>query len=321
MNNQENPNNVEQTQVDPRTVNAEVIGELRKDKIGRPILVIQMFIIFGIVLIGLPIVNSLMNNQSSFLYKIFNPNTAIIEPPTSDGEEKEEFLNASEEQPLLSGTSMKYENIVMENFSLAGNYITFDIYSYNGVLNLDKEPCFLEVYSASSSNLIATVKLTGTYDNQKQRVSLTAYGLSFNGNYAYVGKVVEMDYSDYPAHTINSDESGIGSMTCIMDNRTLEYTFKNNYLIGIKDSMRVYLKDQKDDTAYLNLKGTYETKATNLGETSFVEEVSDGFVFNASIDLENMKVPSSIIDYDYYELDTESKVIYFTLRGKGFDCK
>ena len=129
MNNQENSNNIQENYVDPRTINAEVIGELRKDKIGKPILVIQMFVIFAIVLIGLPIVNSLMNNQSSFLYKIFNPNGVIVDTPPVE-EEREQFLDASIEQPLLSGTTMKYENIVMKNFSLNGNHLDFDIYSY-----------------------------------------------------------------------------------------------------------------------------------------------------------------------------------------------
>lgn len=320
MNNQENSNKEQENYVDPRNVKAEVIGELRKDKIGRPILVIQLFIIFGIVLIGLPIVNSLLNDQSSFLYKMIHPNTGVVDTPTTPITQNE-FLDGSEEQPLQSGTTMKYENIVMKNFSLAGSNVTFDIYSYNGVLNLDKEAYFLEIYSASSNNLIASVKLTGIYDNQTQRVSLTSYGLSFNGNYTYNGKIVEMTNSDYPTHNINSDESGIGSMVCSMNNRTIEYVFKNNYLIAIRDNQKVILREQKDDTAYLNLKGIYETKASNLGDIARVEEDSDGFVFYTYIDLENYHIPSSVVDYDYYELDTESKVIYFTSKGKGFDCK
>ena len=56
--------------VDPRTVNAEVIGELRKDKIGRPILVLEIFGLFIIVLIALPIVTSMLNDENSALYQL-----------------------------------------------------------------------------------------------------------------------------------------------------------------------------------------------------------------------------------------------------------
>lgn len=316
-----NPQNInEESYVDPRTIQAEVIGELRKDKIGRPILVIQMFVIFGIVLVGLPIVTNLLNDQSSFLYKIFKGNTPVT-PVVPVDNPKSEFLNGGEEQQLSSSTNMKYENIVMRNFSLSGNYINCEMYSYNGVLNLNKENYFLEVYSAGSKNKIAAVKLIGVFDNQVQKVSLTANKLSFNGSYSYVGKIVEMKDSDYPSYTIPSDESGLGSMVCKMDGRELEYTFKNNYLISIKDNVKVELKSQKDNQTYLNLKKTYEDKATSLGTNGYVEEVADGFVFTSILDLEKYKVPSNVVDYEYFDLDTEAKIINYNLMGKGYDCK
>lgn len=307
--------------VDPRTIEAEIIGELRKDKIGRPILVVQMFIIFGIVLISLPIFTSLLNNPSSFLYKMFNSNGISDAPVTPSDDKREEFLNGGVEQQLASSTNMKFENIVMRNFTLNGNYLNCEMYSYNGVLNLDKENYFLEIYSSGSKNKIASVKLVGSFDNQVQKVSLTANQLSFNGNYSYVGKIVEMKDADYPSYTVPSDESGVGSMICSMDGRSIEYTFKNNYLISIKDNVKVVLSEQKDSQAYLNLKKSYEDKANNLGVNAEVEEVADGFSFTSVLDLENYKVPSSVVDYNYYLLDTEAKVINYTLNGKGFDCK
>ena len=318
----QNSNVTDQTSyVDPRTIEAEIIGELRKDKIGRPILVVQKFIIFGIVLISLPIFTSLLNNPSSFLYKMFNSNGISDAPVTPSDDKREEFLNGGVEQQLASSTNMKFENIVMRNFTLNGNYLNCEMYSYNGVLNLDKENYFLEIYSSGSKNKIASVKLVGSFDNQVQKVSLTANQLSFNGNYSYVGKIVEMKDADYPSYTVPSDESGIGSMICSMDGRSIEYTFKNNYLISIKDNVKVVLSEQKDSQAYLNLKKSYEDKANNLGVNAEVEEVADGFSFTSVLDLENYKVPSSVVDYNYYLLDTEAKVINYTLNGKGFDCK
>jgi len=318
----QNSNVTDQTSyVDPRTIEAEIIGELRKDKIGRPILVVQMFIIFGIVLISLPIFTSLLNNPSSFLYKMFNSNGISDAPVTPSDDKREEFLNGGVEQQLASSTNMKFENIVMRNFTLNGNYLNCEMYSYNGVLNLDKENYFLEIYSSGSKNKIASVKLVGSFDNQVQKVSLTANQLSFNGNYSYVGKIVEMKDADYPSYTVPSDESGVGSMICSMDGRSIEYTFKNNYLISIKDNVKVVLSEQKDSQAYLNLKKSYEDKANNLGVNAEVEEVADGFSFTSVLDSENYKVPSSVVDYNYYLLDTEAKVINYTLNGKGFDCK
>ena len=252
---------------------------------------------------------------------MFNSNGISDAPVTPSDDKREEFLNGGVEQQLASSTNMKFENIVMRNFTLNGNYLNCEMYSYNGVLNLDKENYFLEIYSSGSKNKIASVKLVGSFDNQVQKVSLTANQLSFNGNYSYVGKIVEMKDADYPSYTVPSDESGVGSMICSMDGRSIEYTFKNNYLIGIKDNVKVVLSEQKDSQAYLNLKKSYEDKANNLGVNAEVEEVADGFSFTSVLDLENYKVPSSVVDYNYYLLDTEAKVINYTLNGKGFDCK
>ena len=65
-----NQNNVEETTyTSPKDVEPVVIGELRKEKIGRPMIVIELGILFIIVLIGLPIVTSMMNDENSVLYK------------------------------------------------------------------------------------------------------------------------------------------------------------------------------------------------------------------------------------------------------------
>lgn len=322
MNDHDNQQNTQQTQesnyIDPHTVQAEVIGELRKDKIGRPVIVLEMFILFAIVLIGLPIANKLMNDQNSFLYKLFNPNNALIEDPII---EEPEFVDGGELQKLDGNTSMKFDNIVLKNFSLKGTTITCDIYSFNGVLELDNNSYFLEVYSASSENLIASVKLDGRYDNQIQRKELVAANLSINDNLKYMAKVVKMEDKDYPEVKYETNEMGIGTMSCSYNGRKLDYTFKNNYLIGFTDNVKIKLKDQKDNTAYLELKKTYENKSQLMPDSSHVEEGADGFEFFVKVDLEKEKIPKDIKDINYYELDKEAKIIQYTLRGRGFDCK
>lgn len=34
-----------------------------------------------------------------------------------------------------------------------------------------------------------------------------------------------------------------------------------------------------------------------------------------------MVVPTTVVDYEYYVLDTEAKIIHYALEGKGFDCE
>ena len=306
--------------VDPRTVNAEVIGELRKDKIGRPILVLEIFGLFIIVLIALPIVTSMLNDENSALYQlIYGDVGEVISPETPTP--TSEFLDGSVEQPLVSTTAMNFENLIMKDFSLSGGTINCTMYSYNDLLNLDETEYYLEIYS-NSNNLLAAIKLTGTLDYQETQVALTANDLNFNSNYSYFGKVVEMTKDDYPAIELATDESGIGGFTCTKDNRTLEYTFMNNYLINIRDTVHVTFDSAATDE-YLNLKSSYDSKKALLGDLATVEEVADGFTYSANINLETpgFTYPETLVDYEYYDLDTEAKVVHYALEGKGYDCE
>lgn len=316
-NNPENQNTFE----DQRSVHAEVIGELRKDKIGKPILVIEIAVLFAIVLVALPIVNKMMNDENSTLYKLINGTPSSIVSPKPTPGVNSEFADATKQQPLSTTTKMKTENIIMQNFTATGSTIKCQMYSYNGVINLDEKEYYLEVYS-SSNQLLAAVKLTGLLDIDVKDVELTSSKLNFNSEYTYSIKLVHMKEEDYPAVTINSDESGIGSLTCTLNKATIEYVFKNGYLIRINDTINYNVGDYTNQE-YLNFKRQYDAKAQALGVIASVTENESGFVFKANINLEDpaFKMPSTVKDYNYYAMDTEAKVVAYSQIGKGYDCK
>lgn len=316
MNNSgENQNNNEVTNM--RNVNAEVIGELRKEKIGRPLLVIELLVMFLVVMIALPFVRDMMNDETSFIYNLIHKtsNTPVPANPV-----KREYEDGSQKQTLNLQTSMKFENLILKNFILSGNKITVTLSSYNGILNLDEKAYYLQLYS-NSDQLLAAIKLTGSYDNSEKTVDLTSYGLSFNTNLNYKGMVIEMKDEDYPEVSLSSDETGIGSLVCKMNDREIEYTFKNNNLIGIKDIYSVKLSEQENSQEYLNLKRIYDEKAVSLGSVASNEEGDGGFTFKAVMNLERFTIPADVKDYSYYNLNTQAKVISYAQIGKGYDCK
>ena len=57
----------------------------------------------------------------------------------------------------------KYENIVLKEFVLSKGKIKCKLYSYNGIINLDEEEYYLEIYS-NNKNFVNYIKLTGEYD-------------------------------------------------------------------------------------------------------------------------------------------------------------
>ena len=304
---------------DPRTVQPSVIGELRKDRIGKPILVLEMLVMFGIVMIALPIVYSIANDEKSALYKWLHKddNVVINDPINNDVK----YLDGSTLQILESATSMKYQGIVIQGFKLNDGKIDCRIFSMNEKIDLDEEEYYLEIYS-NSQEKIAAIKLSGTYDFTPKDTTLSAGGLKFNNNLKYYGKMVKMTDASYPDITYSKDANEVGSFTCINNNHIITYTFKNDYLLSIDETYK-FVKTEYDDSLYLELYSEYQTKSNNLGnQVSSTAEDADGFTFKAYINLEGgYTIPDTVTDNNYYEKDTKAKVIHYAETGKGFECK
>ena len=79
---------------DPRLIQPQIIGELKKDKIGKPMIVIELFLLFVIVLLILPMVNTMLNDENSDLYKMIYGGTG--EKPISGDVNKGEFAEGKE---------------------------------------------------------------------------------------------------------------------------------------------------------------------------------------------------------------------------------
>lgn len=303
-------------------IDAEVLGELRKDKIGKPKLVLVLALLFALVLAGLPILNNMLNDTESVLYKFLyeSPSSGGISKPQNTTKKKE-YVDGSQLQQLSSSLVMMNDNIMMKNFKLSNGKIECTMYSYNGLLELDDEHYYLELYS-NSKELLSYYKLGGTYDFQERKVVLERADTNFNTELKYFGKIVKKEEKDMPEVKITQDVNGIGNMTCEKGNNKFVYTFKNGYLIQIANTDKKLLNDMAPQE-YLNLLADYRVKATKLTPFATVEEVEDGFVFNATVNLETAGyvLPSDLGDPNYYKLDTKAKVISYAMIGKGFDCK
>lgn len=318
MNNEENKNINTQTTSEP-----EVLGELRKEKIGKPMIVIEIAILIIIVVVALPIVNSALHDENSTFYQILHGRVDTPDDPEED--DGNEVKDGFELQTLNNSTIMQANSLRLKNFSFNGNEIKLTMYCFTGILDLDEEAYYLEIYSSSDS-MLGHVKLTGSYDSAEKQVTLTANGLNFNTAITYLGKVVIMKDSDYPSITLSTDESGMGSLKCIKGTRTIEYLFQNNYLSEIRDNESIS-RQGKSDEAYLELLEDYRNKADaikgmNSENTASVEESSTGLTFVCNIVLhENDTYSEDYKDNSYYLYNTEAKVIHYAEEGKGFDCE
>lgn len=318
----DNQNKTEETQIDYETANKNnqpiTLGELRKEKIGRPVLVLEMLVLFIIVLIALPIVNNMLNDENSTLYKLVKGNTVSSskKSPTST---KEAFLDGKKSNVINSTNIVKFNNIVFKDCVLSSDQLKCNMYSYNDLINLDEHEYYMVIMSNDDKE-IGYFKLTGTFDYQEKTVIFKNNTTKYNTSYTYKFKFVEMKESDYPEVTLTTDESGIGSIVCKNDEQTIEYTFENNNLIGIDDEVKVKF-DAAIKDEYLNRKELFEKKANLLGIYASVSEEDNGFKYEADLDLTTYMVPDTVNDYNYYKKNTKANVIKYALIGKGYDCK
>lgn len=311
-------NGVQGNPYDVRGVEAEVLGELRKDKIGKPILVLEIAVLFAFVLIALPIVTGMLEDPESFLSKLLSNSNIPGQKTTAPAK----WLDGSQLQ-VLGEAAIKLDNIVMEGFSLSNGKIDVTMSSYNGLLDLDYREYYLEIYS-SNQNLVSYIKLMGQHDFQKRRVSFTREDMTFNPDMTYYGKIVEMLPENYENVTINSDESGIGTMTCKKGHSEFVYTFNNNFLIKIDNTESVYLEEVSTQN-YMNYLEDFRKKADLFTPNSSVTEYPDPnrFEYKASVDLEapGYILPDNLKDSNYYKLDTEAKIVRYGMIGKGYVCE
>lgn len=306
-----------QNKVDPKTIHAEVLGHLRTEKVGNPSMLIAFIAIITVVLLVLPIGSSMLQNPKSFLYKLVYKD---FEQVIDENKVKNDFDDGSKTNALNATSNIKFGNLILQNFSLSVGRVECDIKSYSGILDLDNDSIFMNIYSSSDeSKLIGYIKITGKdYDSNVTRVTFENSKLSFNSKVTYFGKLVKLENdNDYPTFNVNDDNS----LICKKGNREIEYHFDNNYLISINDKVVEKVRFYSS-SKYLELLKEYRDKSKLLGLSNVsVTEEEEGFTYLAKLNLKDYKYPEKFDDKNYYEENTLAKVIVYSQIGKGYDCK
>ena len=247
---------------DPRLIQPEIIGELRKEKIGKPVLVIELFLLFGIVFASLPFINSQLTDENSMLYKFLHGEGlgggGTVVTTQQPGNTEEEYLNGNEVNLLQSDSKIRFKNIILKDIQVNNNSISLTMYALTGTVNLDLSEYYLEVQS-TSGNIIIGLKLTGEFDNVETPVVLDAGKVTFNSTMSYQGRIVEMKDSDYPSADLIADELGYAQMVCKKGTRIITYGFKNDYLIKINDEETVK-SSNKDYIFFIPSDSNYSIK-------------------------------------------------------------
>lgn len=295
-----------------------VLGTLRKEKSSKPIFV---FVVLALIIgttFALPYIQSYVNNPNTFLGALYYKYFKTPEPNYNPIIPNEEDLHILNEE-----TTIYYRTILLSNITLDNKTISYNLKVRTSSLDLNDGNYYLEIYG-SAKNLMERIKLTGNLTTENNYQSFTFNNFNFNKNINYYGKIIELKDENYEELILNSDESGLASITCIDSKNKFEYIFENHLLKYINHYYEY--KDISQIDIYLEEFQKYSQKSALINnlksDSAKTEENDQGFLFTAKIDLSVMnKTDLGMADnIYYYNLDKPAKIINYDMKVQGFKC-
>lgn len=295
-----------------------VLGTVKKGKTGKPILAILLIIFIGLLIYFLPVIQELFKNES-----IVNliKNGELIDFIKNGGKIEKKVNNNKQENNLVeinNNAVLSNDNIVISNISLVNNVLTYSINSKNATYDAKEDNLYLRIYE-NKDKVVFTKSLdehyTMTASVVKENIS------SLNNNATYYISLEVIDPNEIEDIVLSSDESGLASITCTLDNDEFEYIFSKKLLVKIERefSYRYNSNDNDDYSSKLSKYRDMGNEMEKYGAVATVTEDINGFTYKEEIDLS--KVDADKLDSNYYKYNTEAKVVKFKQEAKGFDCE
>lgn len=295
-----------------------VLGTLRKEKSSKPIFV---FFVLALILgttFALPYIQKYVNDPNTFLGELYYKYFKTPEPSQNPIINNEEDLHLLNEE-----TTINYRTILLSNITLDNKMISYNLKVRASSLNLNDGNYYLEIYG-SAKNLMERVKLTGNLTTENNYQTFTFNDFSFNKKINYYGKIIELKNEDYEEIILNSDESGLASITCVDTKNKFEYIFENHLLKYINHSYEY--KDTSQIDIYLDEYQKYSQKSALINNlksnSSQTEENDQGFIFTTKLDLSGInKTDLGMADnIHYYNIDKPAKIISYDMKVQGYQC-
>lgn len=290
----------------------QVIGYTYKKKsnLGR---VLVIFVAFALAIYFIDdisvYINKLLGRETSSIISegAINHQKPIVDNP----DHKDVVYNI-----FKDGLSFTQDEMTFTNFDYSNGILKFDILN-DSTIKLDKSDhkYFIETYTENKT-LLERRKIDINLIAEKAKIS---FSLEISKDFYYI-VVIEKNVDDYPVVNINNDENGKGIITCTKGIETIEYTFLNNELNLVKDT----INDSNVNNAnyYSNYVG-YQDKANRYnkieGITATFNGTVNGYSAIFSLNLANVNL-DGLNEKNYFSYKEVPKVVKFEMETKGFTC-
>ncbi|MBE6156009.1 MAG: hypothetical protein E7164_04570 [Firmicutes bacterium] len=293
------------------------IGQIKKGKFGW-LGMLTLFVLFGGVIYFLPELTALYQKYLSGSTPSLG--NTIINNTTNNTVEKP---NEDEEPPVDttvytfgSDVTVELNGLIFSEISYINNVLAFKVSNTTeSSYNLKDNNLYFQTYDNATDIKMAlnTIALKGELPPSSE--------LNFSFEIREGAKnfdIKEILEEDYTYVTFTPDENDNIVLTCSKDEQKLKYTFHNDKLTIVEESMVVL----KNDVNYDSLYRKYNTIVVKYGLANGIEaKMLTNFLnmtFSIRIDYSNF---TGKIDNDYYfEKDTNSRIVNFIMESELFKC-
>lgn len=293
-----------------------VLGTVKKGRTGKPFLAIIIIILIGLLIYFLPIIQGYFKDQS--IIDLITSGELINFIKNKSQESNNETNKDDPFVKLGSGFTLINNNVIISNIDIKDNVLSYSIGSKMATYDATKDNLYLQIY-VNKDELVFTKSLDEIYSiTLKEVKENVSFYNETNEYYAILKNISNDEIEDI---ILSSDESGLASIVCKLNNDSYEYIFQNKELIEIKRVFQ-YSYDDKNIEEYQKLYKTYNDLAINREKYSIETNITEdylGFNYQERLDLSLVDVTE--LGANYYPYKSMAKVIKFKQVAKGFDCE
>ena len=302
----------------------EVVYKMKAEKGANPIGVLIFFaLLIGFVLF-LPKIVSKYGSIFEQKHHYFDNSQKLPsdekDPKEGSSETKKDTYSFAKSD-RVKVDELTFLNFVKSNLNNGQYTLAFSIMNESESLFDFKTKYFIELYNG---DIKISEKLIHSYESiaPKSAVQVTV-ALNKEDYNSSNFKIIKRTVDEYPEVTLVDKDADYDKLTCVKDNNTMVYYFKDNLLEKIDDDTRVSNDSENYATQLEEAKQRSETLRAIEGiDSNVIETSQSGYNLKTNIDLSTTQ-PNSLTAlkrYKYFIYHEKVKVVKYEMTALTYTC-
>ena len=303
----------------------EVVYKMKAEKGANPIGVAIFFaLLIGFVLF-LPKIVSKYGSIFEQKHHYFDNSQKLPENEEKKDDESEKTKKDTysfAKSDRVKVDELTFLNFVKSNLNNGQYTLAFSVMNESENLFDFKTKYYIELYNGDikiSEKLIHSYESIAPKSAVQVTVALNKEDYSSSSNFKIIKKTVD----EYPEVTLVDNDGDYDKLTCVKDNNTMVYYFKDNLLEKIDDDIRVSNESENYGTQLAEAKQRAETLRAIEGiDSNVIETNQSGYNLKTNIDLSTTQ-PNNLTalkQYKYFIFHEKAKVVKYEMTALTYTC-